>query len=159
VIAGDGPLRGRYDRLIAALALGGSVELPGALPHENIRALLAAAAVVLAPSVVARTGDRESGLMVAKEASACAKPVIGTRHGGIPEIIDDGVTGYLVAERDAEALGERLRAILQNPALGRRLGAAARSKMEREYDIARQVRDLEAIYDDVIAAHAGKGPS
>ena len=151
VIAGDGPLRGRYERLIAELGLGGSVELPGALPHEKIRALLAAAAVVLTPSVVARTGDREGGLTVAKEASACAIPVVGTHHGGIPEIIDDGVTGYLVAERDAEALGDRLCAILRNPALGNRLGAAARSKMEREYDIVKQVRDLEAIYDEVIA--------
>jgi len=151
VIAGDGPLRGRYERLIAELGLGGSVELPGVLPHEKIRALLAAAAVVLTPSVVARTGDREGGLMIAKEASACAIPVVGTHHGGIPEIIDDGVTGYLVAERDAEALGDRLCAILRNPALGNRLGAAARAKMEREYDIVKQVRDLEAIYDEVIA--------
>ena len=151
VIAGDGPLRGRYERLIAELGLGGSVELPGALPHEKIRALLAAAAVVLTPSVVARTGDREGGLTFAKEASACAIPVVGTHHGGISEIIDDGVTGYLVAERDAEALGDRLCAILRDPALGNRLGAAARSKMEREYDIVKQVRDLEAIYDEVIA--------
>lgn len=151
VIAGDGPLRGSYERLIAELGLGGSVELPGALPHAKICALFAAAAVVLTPSVVARTGDRDSGLMVAKEASACAVPVIGTRHGGIPEIIDDGVTGYLVAERDAEALGERLCAILQNPALGIRLGDAARSKMEREYDVVKQVRELETIYDEVIA--------
>ncbi len=152
VIAGDGPLRDRYERLIAELGLGGSVELPGALRHEQIRALLAAAAVVLTPSVVARTGDREGGLTFAKEASACAVPVVGTHHGGIREIIDDGVTGYLVAERDAEALGERLCAILQNPTLGNRLGAAARAKMEREYDIVKQMRELEAIYDEVIAA-------
>ena len=151
VIAGDGPLRGRYERLVAELGIGGSVELPGALPHEKIRALLAAAAVVLTPSVVARTGDREGGLTFAKEASACAIPIVGTHHGGIVEIIDDGVTGYLVAERDAEALGERLCAILRDPALGNRLGAAARSKMEREYDIVKQVRDLETIYDEVIA--------
>jgi glycosyltransferase involved in cell wall biosynthesis len=151
VIAGDGPLRGRYERLIAELDLGGSVELPGTLPHEKVSALLAAAAVVLTPSVVARTGDREGGLTVAKETAACAIPVIGTYHGGIPEIIDDGVTGYLVAERDAEALGDRLCAILRDPALGSRLGAAARVKMAREYDIVQQVRDLEAIYDGVIA--------
>lgn len=151
VIAGDGPLRGSYERLIAELGLGGSVELPGALPHAKIRALLAAAAVVLTPSVVSRTGDREGGLTFAKEASACAIPVVGTQHGGILEIIDDGVTGYLVAERDAEALGERLCAILQDPALGIRLGDAARSKMEREYDVAKQVRELETIYDEVIA--------
>ncbi len=118
VIAGDGPLRGRYERLIAELGLGGSVELPGALPHEKIGALLAAAAVVLTPSVVARTGDREGGLTFAKEASACAVPIVGTHHGGIVEIIDDGATGYLVAERDAEALGDRLCAILRDPALG-----------------------------------------
>jgi colanic acid/amylovoran biosynthesis glycosyltransferase len=147
VIAGDGPLRAEYERLIAELGLGGKVELPGALPHDRIRALLAEADVFLAPSVVARTGDRESGMIVVKEASACAVPVIGTRHGGIPEIIEDEATGYLVAERDAGSLGERLCALLRDRDLAHRLGRAAREKMEREYDLKKQVRQLEAIYD------------
>jgi len=155
VIAGEGPLRAQYERLIEELGLGDTVELPGALPHKGIMELLSSAAVLLAPSVVAKTGDRESGLIVAKEASACAVPVIGTYHGGIPDIIDDERTGYLVPERDAEALGARLCAVLEDPELGRRLGRAAREKMEREYDIAKQVRDLESIYDEVVAGSAG----
>jgi colanic acid/amylovoran biosynthesis glycosyltransferase len=154
IIVGDGPLHGSYERLVGELGIGGSVDLPGALSHNDVRSLLSRATVVLAPSVVARGGDRESGLIVAKEAAACAIPVIGTSHGGIPEIVEDGETGFLVPERDAEALGAWLRAILRSPELGRRLGTAARRKMEREYDIKRQVSDLEAIYDAAIAWRA-----
>ena len=155
IVVGDGPLRGRYERLVGELGIGAAVELPGALPHAQVRGLLRRAAVLLAPSVVARGGDRESGLMVAKEAAACAVPVIGTRHGGIPEIVEDGGTGFLVPERDAAALGRWLRTLLRCPELRRRLGAAARAKMEREYDIRAQVHRLEEIYDTAIARRAG----
>lgn len=153
VIAGEGPLRRRYEQLMTELDLGGDVEFPGPLPHAEIQALLSRAAVLLAPSVVARSGDRESGLIVAKEASATGVPVIGTFHGGIPDIVDDEKTGFLVPERDAGALGARLCELLREPALGVRLGEAARRKMEREYDIVHQIRDLETLYDHVVANH------
>lgn len=150
VIVGDGPLEPSYRRLIDSLGLGDQVELPGPLPHAEVRDLLCRAAVVLAPSVVARNLDRESGMIVAKEASACGVPVIGNRHGGIPDIIDDGVTGYLVEERDHRAMGQRLVSLLGDEALRRELGAAARAKMEREYDIRERVAALEEIYDAVV---------
>jgi glycosyltransferase involved in cell wall biosynthesis len=150
VIVGDGPLEPSYRRLIDSLGLAASTELTGPLPHAEVRSLLRRASVMLAPSVVARNLDRESGLIVAKEACACGVPVIGTRHGGIPDIIDDGATGYLVDERDHQSLGERLVALLGDEALRRRLGAAARAKMEREYDIRERVEALEEIYDAVV---------
>jgi colanic acid/amylovoran biosynthesis glycosyltransferase len=102
---------------------------------------------------VDRHGNRESGLIVVKEASACATVPIGTRHGGIPEIIDDGVTGFLVAERDVGSLADRLRRLVTDPALRERLGAAAREKMCREYDNTARVRALEALYDEARTIH------
>jgi colanic acid/amylovoran biosynthesis glycosyltransferase len=112
--------------------------------------------VLLAPSVVARDGDRDSGLIVAKEAAACGVPVLATRHGGLPEIVDDGATGVLVAEGDWRALGDALSALLRDPARRAAWGAAGRLKMEREYDLRERVRALERIYDGVAARRANR---
>jgi glycosyltransferase involved in cell wall biosynthesis len=151
-LVGDGPLRADYERLVRELALDSQVTFTGALAHDEVLHRLQRAAVLLAPSVVAHNLDRDSGLVVAKEAAACGVPVIGTRHGGIPDIIDDESTGFLVAERDLEALSERLMRVLGDAELRARLGVCARAKMEREYDIRERVRELELIYDRV--AHA-----
>ena len=110
--------------------------------------------VLLAPSVVeAATGNRESGLIVVKEASAAGAVPIGTRHGGIPEIIDDGVTGFLVPERDVDAMADRLLRVMQDPAKCQTMGAAAREKMLREYDNRVRVAALEALYDEARSRH------
>jgi colanic acid/amylovoran biosynthesis glycosyltransferase len=97
---------------------------------------------------VTADGNRESGLMVVKEASATGVVPIGTYHGGIPEIIEDGRTGFLVPERDVEALAERLGWLVADAELRRRMGEAARAKMEREYDNTQRVAVLEALYDE-----------
>ncbi|HWA15138.1 MAG TPA: glycosyltransferase, partial [Gemmatimonadales bacterium] len=125
------------------------VDFPGPVPPERVASLLSTAHALLAPSVVDRDGNRESGLIVVKEASASGAVPIGSRHGGIPEIIDDEVTGYLVAERDVDALGDRLRRLARDPDLRNSLAFAGRAKMEREYDNRVRVAALEEIYDEV----------
>jgi colanic acid/amylovoran biosynthesis glycosyltransferase len=104
--------------------------------------------------VVARGGNRESGLIVVKEASACGAVPVGTLHGGIPESIDDGSSGFLVPERDVEAMAERLARLIDDPTLRARMAEAARLKVEREYDNRERARTLEDIYDEVKAARA-----
>ncbi len=125
------------------------VTFAGTRSPEQVAATLATAHVLLAPSVVEPgTGNRESGLIVVKEASASGAVPIGTLHGGIPEIIDDGVTGYLVAERDVDALADRLSRVMKDPARCRSMGLAAREKMIREYDNRARVSALESLYDE-----------
>lgn len=155
VLVGGGPLEGAYRARIAALGLEGKVELPGVLPADRVAALLGESDVLLAPSRLARDGDRESGVIVVKEASASALPVLGTRHGGIPEIVDDGVTGYLVDEGDVAGMAERLTALLGDAGLRARMGAAGRGKMEREYDVRVQVAELERVYDQLAGLSSG----
>jgi colanic acid/amylovoran biosynthesis glycosyltransferase len=92
-------------------------------------------------------------LIVVKEASASEVVPIGSIHGGIPEIIDDGVTGFLVAERDVATLAQRLASVASDANLRERMGRAARAKMEREYDNRRCVARLEEYYDEAIALH------
>ena len=78
-----------------------------------------------------------------KEAGASGLPSVGTIHGGIPEIIDDGVTGYLVKERAVDALADSLTALLGDESLRAQMGAHAREKICREYDTKTQNRRLE----------------
>lgn len=153
-IVGDGERGPALRRLAATLGVADRVAFPGPLPPDRIAALLATSHVLLAPSVVDREGNRESGVIVVKEASASGAVPIGTLHGGIPEIIDDGVTGYLVPERDRAALADRLRLLVRDPALRDRLAGNAREKMRREYDNVARVAALEEWYDEARARHA-----
>ena len=153
-IAGDGPLRSQLEQTARDAGIADQVTFVGAVAHAEIKRLMSDADVVLAPSVVAKSGDRDSGIIVVKEAAASTVPSVGTYHGGIPEIIEDGKTGYLVDEHDVEALTDRLQRLLADESLRRRFGEAARAKMEREYDIAKRVAELETIYDEVVQRHA-----
>jgi len=142
-IIGDGPLGPDLRRLVRDLGVDAAVTFLGSVDSDGVLAEMHRATVLLAPSVVARNLDRESGVIVIKEAAACGLPTVGTWHGGIPEIIEDERTGYLVPERDVDLLAARLRDLAAAPALGRELCAEARLKMEREYDTVVQNRCLE----------------
>ncbi len=155
-IVGDGDREARLRALVAELGLAAHTTFTGALPAAEVQARLRGADILLAPSVTGADGDRESGLIVVKEASASAVVPIGTWHGGIHEIIDDGVTGFLVPERNVTVLSERLGRLLRDPALRATLGAAARAKMEREYDIRDRLVALDDHYDEAVAAYAAR---
>jgi len=150
LLVGGGEREPRLRALIDELALGDSVRLLGVLPSGEVARLLATSDVVMAPSVVGIDGNRESGVIALKEGSAAGCAVLGTYHGGIPEIIEDGVTGYLVPERDVRTLAERLHRLLVDRTLVTRMGLAGRVKMEREYDLTKQVAELEQRYDEAI---------
>lgn len=152
-VAGSGPLEGELRGLVTRLGLSGHVNFLGALAHADVAKLLARSHVLLAPSHVAPDGDRDSGLLSAKEASASGCVPIATRHGGIPAIIEDGKTGFLVAERDVEALASRLWQLAADPQLRIDMAAAAREKMVREYSLGETVRRLEEFYDEAICRH------
>jgi colanic acid/amylovoran biosynthesis glycosyltransferase len=149
VLVGEGERRRALERLARELGVRERVEFAGVLSQERIAELLGRAAVLLAPSVVARDGNRESGLIVVKEASASGAVPIGTEHGGIPESIDSGRTGFLVAERDYMGMGVCLSNLLENSALREQMAIEGRRKMEREFDNQRLVAQLEEIYDEV----------
>jgi colanic acid/amylovoran biosynthesis glycosyltransferase len=153
-LVGDGKLDAELRRLARTLGIEARVHFSGVLPKNEIARVLAESDVMLAPSVVSAGGDRDSGLIVVKEASASEVVPIGSMHGGIPEIIDHGVTGFLVPERDVVALAQRLAGIASDASLRQRMGRAARAKMEREYDNRQCVARLEEYYDEAIALHA-----
>ena len=104
----------------------------------------------MAPSVISANGDRESGLIVLKEAAATGLPTIGTWHGGLPEIINHEETGFLVSERESKSIATHLDQLLSSHSLRVELGYKARAKMEREYDTIKQNAQLEEHFLSVI---------
>jgi len=150
VIIGDGPLRRKLERLAQSCGVAERVEFLGAMAHAQVLARMRRAAMLVLPSVRTASGRVEGLGMVTLEAAAIGVPVIGSRLGGIPEVVEDGETGFLVPERDPQALAARMQALLDDEALRRRLGAVARQRAERDFDITRQTAALEDLYDAVL---------
>ena len=146
--------RARLERLAQALGVAERVTFTGVLSSRDVGGRLQRSDVLLAPSVTAIDGNREGSPVVVKEASASEVVPVGTHHGGIPETIDDNETGFVVSERDVEALADRLGRLVRDPALRARMGEAARHKMEREFDNRARVKALEDRYDEAVQRYA-----
>jgi len=107
--------------------------------------------IFLSPSVHASDGDAEGGAPVSIiEASASGMPVLSTTHCDIPEVIIDKENGYLVPERDTDALVEKLEFLISNPDIWEQMGRKGREHIEKNYNITTQVQKLEEIYDMVV---------
>ena len=152
VIIGDGPLRQALTAEAVSLGVAARVRFLGALPQAEVLAWMRKAAMLVLPSVRTGTGRIEGLGMVSLEAAATGVPVVGSDIGGIPEAVIDGQTGFLVPERDDEGLAARIRSLLDDQALRRRMGAAARMLVEQNFDLVAQTRLLETLYDEVLGA-------
>jgi colanic acid/amylovoran biosynthesis glycosyltransferase len=150
LIIGDGPLRRQLHALTASLGMRDRVEFLGAVPHVAVLSWMRKAAMLVLPGIRTATG-REEGLgMVLLEAAATGVPIVGSRVGGIPECMLEGKTGFLVPERDEDALARRMAELLEDPVRRHRMGAAGRALVEDRFDIDRQTAVLEDYYDSLI---------
>lgn len=145
-IVGDGPSRSALEAHVRRCNLSAHVAFAGWKNHEEALDMLDASHILLAPSVTADDGDEEGIPNVVKEALALGVPVVATAHGGIGELIEDGKSGYLVAERDPEALAERLMHLIDHPERWAALGAAGRRAVEERFDAAKLNAELEGHY-------------
>jgi glycosyltransferase involved in cell wall biosynthesis len=144
VLAGDGDLRS--DLADRAGSSGARVLLCGAQPQDEVARLAAAADVVAIPSVHDEHGNVDGLPNFALEALASATPVVATRAGGLPQVIQDGVTGRLVAERDAAGLADAISGLLAQPAAAQAMGRAARAHVGRAFSWPAVAERLEAAY-------------
>lgn len=133
-IVGEGKLRNDLERLIAQKGIRSHVRLLGRKTHDEVLRLLGKAHILIAPSVTAANGDQEGIPNILKEAMAMGMPVIGTRHSGIPELVKDGVSGFLVEERDVEGLAERLGFLIDHPERWGEMGKAGRLCVATHFD-------------------------
>ncbi|MGQ4807327.1 D-inositol-3-phosphate glycosyltransferase [Candidatus Entotheonellaceae bacterium PAL068K] len=141
VIAGSGALRLTLETQAAALGLADRVRFTGF--RQDILALMRGFEVFVFPSVLEGLGT------AILDAMALGKPVVATRAGGIPEVVEDGVTGLLVPARDPEALARALCHVLQHPEQGRAFGEAGRKRVERHFTAARMAAQTLQVYQQL----------
>lgn len=144
VIAGDGPLRPELEHLAADLGLADCVRFLGA--RDDVPDLLAAM------DVFALTSRSEGMSNTVLEAMAAGLPVLATRVGGNPELVDEGVTGELVPPQQPDALADALLVLGHDPGRRRRMGAAARARVEQKFSLSGMLRRYERLYDSVAPA-------
>lgn len=134
-IIGEGEELARLEAQRDALGLRDRVRFAGALPNTRVREAMAEATLMVMPCVVTPEGNSDGIPNVLTEAMASGLPVISTRISGIPELIDDGVSGRLVEPRDPLALADAIAQMLADPALRERCAEAGRRKVESEFDV------------------------
>jgi glycosyltransferase involved in cell wall biosynthesis len=142
-IWGDGPLRGELESRAVALGLDGTVELRGRT--EAPEAVLRDADLFALPS---HSEASSNGIL---EAMASGLPVVATRVGGNPLLVEDGITGLLVPARDPGALAESIARLAENPGEAARLGDAAVEKIRSRFSTETMLQALEGIYGELLA--------
>jgi len=141
VIVGDGPFRQQFTNQANEMGLGDNVTWTGLMKDPFGEGVFDAADVVCQLS----RWEEVFGWMIA-EAMAFGKPVVATRVGGIPELVDEGKTGFLVDRADAQAAAEKVLKLLDDEVLRKALGCAGRRKTETRFDLQTNVGELLRVY-------------
>lgn len=144
LLVGDGPERGPLERTVTRRGLGGAVTFAG--EQADVRPWLHRMAVYVQPSIA--EGMSNSIL----EAMACGLPVVATRVGGTPEVVEDGVSGLLVPPDDPSALATSLLTLLGDPARRAAMGAAGRDRVARQFNETDMIRRTTAFLDALVDA-------
>jgi glycosyltransferase involved in cell wall biosynthesis len=142
-VIGDGPERCGLTELAGSLGLASRVELTGWLTHDEVLAAIASADAVLIPS------EWEPFGLVALQAAQCARPAIASRVDGLPEVIEDGVTGLFAEAGDAAGFATHVRRLFNEPDLARSLGDAARKRAQERFGVTRMLDAYERLYEQI----------
>jgi colanic acid/amylovoran biosynthesis glycosyltransferase len=144
-IVGKGPLESRLRALVDGLGIGDAVTFAGPVPQQRLIALYRRAAMVVAPCVVGSDGNRDGLPTVLIEAMALGVPVVSTDVTGIPELVQDRRTGLVVPPRDPHAIARAVGRLLDDRAAAASLARAARTSVEAEFDVRRNVARLRTL--------------
>jgi colanic acid/amylovoran biosynthesis glycosyltransferase len=150
-IIGGGPLENELHKQIDELRLENNVVLPGAKPQKQLRRRLAAANVFVLPSVIDPDGGMDNLPTVIMEAMATGLPVVSTNIGGIPEMVIENETGFLVQPGDTAAMADAIENVTNDPSSAAKLGQAGYQRAAALFSIEKNVRELCALLN------AGRG--
>jgi len=146
---GDGPLMNEAENLMNELSLNEKIVLLGPQPHSIVLKEMEEADIFFLPSITADNGDREGIPVSIMEAQATGLPVVSTVHSGIPELIIDSKTGFLVPENDTAAMAEKLKELITNYELRINMGELGRSQVESIYDREKEIDQLDKLFRSV----------
>ena len=149
-ISGAGVREPEIVSLIQALDLADVVTVQPAVTQEELQKIYHQATLFVLPCQIAKNGDRDGIPNVLVEAMAAGLPVVSTDISGIPELIEDGVSGMLVPEKEAQRLAEAIAKLIASPALRMKFGRAAREKVCRLFDAEQNVKALHRLFLDCL---------
>src|SRR3990172_2789405 len=142
----DGPERNYLRLLIQQLKLQDKVTLYGWVTHAQVVSILNRSHIFLLPSRTSPDGNEEGIANALKEAMAMGLISIATWHAGTPELIDDGVSGFLVPEKSIFKLAKVIEYVIEHPELWEAVGLAARKKVEDEFETQKSIQQLEELF-------------
>ena len=145
-LAGEGELTSELRRLAADLDIHRQVDFVGFVPNDEIYSLLERHHIMVMPSVM----DSESFGVAVLEASACARPVIASRVGGVPEVLKDGETGLMVPPGDVAALAEAILKLARDPGVCARMGQSGRELVREKYQWDQSLDMMASLYREII---------
>ncbi len=139
---GDGPLLGVCRSIVTGMGLERSVELLGPQPHDVVAMEMQQARAFVQHSIVADDGDSEGTPVAVLEAGASGLPVVATRHAGISDVVIHEQTGLLVEEHDVAGMSRAMLRLIRDPEESRRLGIAARHRIESHFSMDASINRL-----------------
>lgn len=147
---GDGALLKDCQGLAKELKIDGAVEFLGAQQHSVIRREMQQARSLVQHSVVSPSGDSEGTPVTILEAGATGLPVVSTRHAGIPDVVIEGETGFLVDEHDGESMAQQMIRLAQEPDLAGAMGRAARAHIQKNFSKEQRIDKLWSIIESCL---------
>jgi len=148
VMVGEGPLLDACRWLAKSLQV--PVKFTGALPHEEVLLFFEKAFCFIQHLVVAFNGDSEGTPVSILEAGAAGLPVVATRHAGIPDVVIEGETGFLVDEGDVEAMAAAMIQLYKDRALAAKMGVQARSRIQQHFTMEKHISILSALIQSAV---------
>jgi colanic acid/amylovoran biosynthesis glycosyltransferase len=145
-IVGKGHLQPSLQKLVQSLGIRDKVTFFGWGTRDQVVSVLDASHIFLLPSVTSPKGDEEGIANALKEAMAMGLISIGSVHAGTPELIEDGVCGFLVPEKTSKLLARKIKYAIKHPELWKSIGLAARKKIEDEFETKKSIEELENMF-------------
>ncbi len=146
-IAGDGPQRQALEKLTGRLNLSDNVKLLGAMPNDQLIELYSRASIFLMPCIKAADGDMDGIPVSMMEAMACEVPVVSTSISGIPELVENGITGRLAPEKDVDVLAQILKELLADMDKIEQFGKAGRERVLKDFCISKNAKKLRELIE------------
>ena len=151
LLIGDGPLKKDLETLVKNLKLEKYVAFAGSISADELPRAYSKGDIYVLPSITSANGDTEGTPVSIIEAQACGLPAVSTQHSGIPEIIVNNETGFLVPEKDTKALAEKIIYLIKHPALRKKMGKKGNKFILENYDKEKQSKKLLEIYQKIDA--------
>jgi glycosyltransferase involved in cell wall biosynthesis len=149
LIGGTGKLLDVCINLNQLFSIG--AEFLGAVSHEQVKELFSKAFCFVQHSVEAIDGDSEGTPVAVIEAQAAGLPVVSTLHAGIPDVVIDGETGFLVSEKDVDAMAQKMLLLYENRTLAEQMGKKAKARAKEHFTMQRHIGQLDALFDALLA--------